>query len=266
MRWRLIVGAIVAGAFVIGSAAVYKRWIPIPNWPAHDTTGVDSQTVVSFVPPFSTREPETYTATRILTFSESWSGSDPSRRERTTRVLIAKDREKRREEFFDATSNAVVYLEIAAGRFLLLPASAVYADLKDTDNDFSGLSLANGSPELSADLLINEGWSGSKYQKLDAQKLEGRMTIRYRVTPVNTTTEQSETFLWVDESLGMPIRSETSFTDGVHTSRTLIELKDIKLSVDSKLFELPSNYQKVDMVRILDKVLAGRQPVSGDQK
>ena len=153
MRRLLILTACLACALLVIVAAVYKKWLPFRNAPSPDASTASSQEGLSNVPPFSTREPETYTATRILTFSESWSSSGHTPGESTTRALIARDGEKRREEF-SGSSEPVIFLEIPAGRFALLPLSKIYADLKEADERvFSGI-LRNESTDLSTDLQI----------------------------------------------------------------------------------------------------------------
>jgi outer membrane lipoprotein-sorting protein len=48
--------------------------------------------------------------------------------------------------------------------------------------------------------------------------------------------------MWIDETLKMPIKSETKSADG---TRVLMELSDISLEVDSDLFKVPKDYQKL---------------------
>ena len=58
------------------------------------------------------------------------------------------------------------------------------------------------------------------------------------------TNRQSETLIWIDETLGMPVRSET--TDGSEGSvKAIMEFNDISLSIDQHLFEIPHDYRKV---------------------
>ena len=64
----------------------------------------------------------------------------------------------------------------------------------------------------------------------------------------------SETFIWIDEALGIPVRSETVSRSDGRSSKVTMELKDVRLEVDQRLFSWPSDYKKVDARIILDLV------------
>lgn len=215
--------------------------------------------VTSNVPPFATREPERYQAIRIVTFNESSPGRLTT--ERSIKVSIARDGEKRREEYFIGPVESVVYLEIPAGRFVLFPSSGIYADIKATDIE-SKVDLLDETSPPSADLLLNEGFSASTYQKFGTQLVDGRMTTKYRVTFSGTgqTGGNSETLIWIDESLGMPIRSESISAVGEHSSKATMELKNITLEVNEDLFTLPTSYRKVDSRLVRDRIRESRSP------
>ena len=76
--------------------------------------------------------------------------------------------------------------------------------------------------------------------------MSGRNTTKYRVA-VNTATGSnvtpSDTLIWIDESLGMPVKSETTAGDGSHVT---MELSNIVLEVDKNLFQIPGDYVKVN--------------------
>jgi len=107
--------------------------------------------------------------------------------------------------------------------------------------------------EASPDLLLHEVPTVSRYLKLGSENLSGRSTTKYRVSNGDPTTE-SETFIWIDESLGMPIRSETTHRSATLTTKTLMELKDIRLEVDERLFVLPSDYREVAISELLQQM------------
>ena len=86
----------------------------------------------------------------------------------------------------------------------------------------------------------------SRYQKLGAETVAGRATTKYRVTPAEPSTPVTrETFIWVDEALGMPIKSATTSKSSDRTTTVSMELKDIRTEVDVKVFSLPADYRKV---------------------
>lgn len=210
------------------------------------TTRSDSQEgAVSTRPPYSTREPERYQATRVITSQASTSSSTTSIANQTSKVLIARDGAKRREEYISPDNEHWVYLENTDGRFVLLPDAKVYAALDQ--NEVGVTNPAGESAVVSTDELLNEVDHGAKYQGLGTEVLNGRATTKYRVITANSLGEanrQSETLIWIDETLGMAVRSET--TDGSENAvRAIMELKDITLMVDEHLFEIPRDYKKV---------------------
>jgi outer membrane lipoprotein-sorting protein len=98
--------------------------------------------------------------------------------------------------------------------------------------------------------------ANSSYQKLGTESISGRNTEKYRVV-VNSdnaaNVSSSETLIWVDEALGMPIRSETKSSDG---SRSTMELSDISLEVDKNLFQVPNDYKKITFGEMLNYLTA----------
>ena len=209
------------------------------------------QNVTSATPPFVTREPDRYQATRIITFTESAPSGTPLA-PRINRVLIARDGEKRREEYSAGASEQIVYLEIPAGRFILLPASSLYADLNTAADETALSDRLDESLSLSPDQLLNEAHAPATYEKLGAEMLDGRMTTKYRTIVIARTADQDETLIWIDEVLGMPVRSETIFSTSERSSKLTMELKDVKLEVDALLFTWPPDYKKVEARLIFD--------------
>ncbi len=214
-----------------------------------------NQGIISAVPPFTTKEPERYQATRTVTFNE-WTPGAATTRERINRVLIARDGNSRREEYFDQGGEQLVYLETSAGRFVLLPSSNLYAPL----NESEGLRLEYESSDVSPNLLLNEQ-STAAYENLGAEIVNDRMTTKYRVTSTNKNEDSGgrvETLIWIDESIGMPIRSETTSGNAERSARVIMELKDIKLEVDRRLFALPANYRRVESRLIWERIYGAR--------
>lgn len=196
-----------------------------------------SEIVTSLIPPFSTREPERYRAVRTIT-----SGST-----QTTVVLIAREGNKRRQEY-EVSGKKIVYLEVPAGRFLLSPTDKLYADLEAGP-------VSPGLIDLSAQLApvpVSQPLAESRYQRLGNEMVAQRSAIKYRVIAGgnNEAADSNETFIWVDETLGIPIRSEMR-RSGDNTIERLIELSEISLNVDENLFELPKDYRLVNKDVIL---------------
>ena len=192
-----------------------------------------NDTVVSSTPPFQTKEPARYRATRTITTL----ASDDI--EEITKNAIARDGELRREET-DAGGRRVVYLTLPEGRFVLLPEEKVFADATTVEQLESG-----DESETSPDRLLHTEPISTTYQRLGAESVNGRNAQKYRVA-VNSSTggnvSASETVVWVDEALQMPIKSEMKTADG---TRWTMELTDIVLEVDPGVFRIPEDYKKI---------------------
>lgn len=192
-----------------------------------------NDTVVSSTPPFQAKEPERYRATRTIT---TVTADDI---QEITKNSIARDGELRREEH-DNGVQRVVYLNIAEGRFVLLPEEKVYADAADAGHLESG-----DESESSPDRLLHTEPISTTYQRLGAESVNGRNTQKYRVV-VNGSTganvSGSESTVWVDEALQLPVKSEMKSADGTWWK---MELTDIVLEVDRGVFRIPEDYKKI---------------------
>src|SRR5436309_4738217 len=102
-KWKIVFAVFLVGALA-AAALTYKRWPQLFKKPTEQKTANSSnQNEVSSVPPFSTKEPERYQAARIVTTVEYRNGAADSAPETViTKVLIARDGEKRREEYNSA--------------------------------------------------------------------------------------------------------------------------------------------------------------------
>jgi hypothetical protein len=188
---------------------------------------------VSATPPFQTKEPERYRATRTVTNINAAGQTE------VTKSAIAKDGEFRRLEA-ELVSVRMILLVGPPGNFVLLPDEKVYVD--QSERAAPGAMLED---ESSPERLLHTESGTSSYKKLGTELISGRRTNKYLVV-VNAANaanvSSSETLIWIDEALGMPIRSETQSSDG---SRSTMELSDLALEVDKSVFQVPADYKKV---------------------
>ena len=209
------------------------------------TNSQSSDTVVSSTPPFQTKEPERYSALRTITIVNAAGET------LVTKTSVARDGESRRNES-KVASKTTVYLDVPEGKFVLLPEEKVYADLTDesrisADKDEDGLSS-------SPDALLHTDAGSTSYQKMGAESVAGRNANKYRIV-VNSSAaanvSQSETLMWIDEALQMPVRSETKSADG---TRVTMEVSEIKLEVDGNLFRVPEGYKKLTFAELRNRL------------
>lgn len=199
------------------------------------TESPSPETVISSTPPFQTREPERYRATRTITILT------PNGQTSVTRVLLAKDGELRRSEF---TDDGTIYLETPEGRFVLIPEANAYADLA-ADKQIGSVQdgeVIGISPE---GFLHSDANTTTNYQPLGTETVEGRSANKYRVVVNGSSGNNvslSETLIWIDGDLNMPIKSETKSAEGASVT---VLLSEISLQVDKSMFQIPEGYEKV---------------------
>lgn len=245
---------IVLGAVLIGQGC--QSWRSVSPSVSRSGNSSSSEIITSSIPPFATKEPASYQAVRITTTTESANPASSPLETRTVRVFIAREGYRRREEYEDGAGEKIVYLENSQGRFVLIPSHKVYADLNAAEALTSSVEFPPDAAEISADRLLHETRSEARYQKLGIENVEGRTATKYKITKADAGngTGSSETLIWIDESLGMPIRSESTFA-GARYSKVLMELKNLSLNVDDQLFELALDFKKID-ARLVPSIVA----------
>jgi hypothetical protein len=168
----------------------------------------------------------------------------------------------RREEYETAPGDSLVYLEIPAGRFVLLPSARLMTDLNAASPIYPvepPLQAADG--ELSTDRLLNQLPVETRYQPLGSETVNGRNATKYHVlTSANRNAASSETLMWIDEALKMPVRWEISASAGERQTRTVMELSEISLVVDAGTFALPPDYRRVNSRSLSDSMRRNNQP------
>ena len=203
-----------------------------------------SETIVASTPPFKTIEPEHYQATRTITVVT------PDGKTVVTTSSTARDGDRRRDESQEF-SKKVIRLDLPEGRFILLPDDKVYAELAAGFD-----SPKNEDEAVTSEWLLHEDPAITNYQNLGKEVVGGRNANKYR-TVVNSSSSgnvtQSETFIWIDEVLNMPIRSEMTSTGG---PRITMELSNIRLDVDEGMFQLPNDYEKIAISELRRRLTA----------
>ena len=205
-----------------------------------------TDTVVSSTPPFQTKEPDRYRAIRNVTVVAA-NGQTV-----TTKNLIARDGELRRNES-QVASKTIAYLERPEGRFVLLPDEKIYAEIAP-DTSLPA-NEDDDALERSPEGLLHAETGNTSYQTLGKEAIGGRNADKYRVVvnaPSAANVSVSETLIWIDNVLRMPIKSETKSSDGTRVS---MELTDISVEVDNVLFQIPKDYQKVMFAEFRKRLL-----------
>lgn len=215
-----------------------------------------TEIIVSATPPFQTKEPERYRATRTITTVNARGESS------TTTTAIARDGNLRRHES-ETAGVRVAYLNTPEGRFILLLDDNLFAEL--TNENGGSTNADNQPPELAPERLLHAEQMTTSYQNLGSETIGGRSANKYRVV-VNSSPAANvtltETLIWIDEALRMPIKSETRSQDG---TRVTMELSDIAFDVESRLFQIPNDYEKVTFSELRKRLRKTKEPTSASQ-
>jgi hypothetical protein len=212
-------------------------------------------------PPFSTKEPERYEATMVMTGSlgGETAGIPGLSNLLSREVKIARDGDRRRVDYELIPGARMSNLQLPAGNYTLLHSRKLYAEIKPGEAGDVMAAARNLPSDFSPDKLLNESNPAATYERLGTENVNGRTTTKYRVTMKGkgeASAVQTETLVWVDESLGMPVKSETtSAGEQARGSKLTMELRDIKQEVDPSLFELPKDYKKVTAEEITSQML-----------
>jgi hypothetical protein len=208
-------------------------------------------------PPFSTREPERYQWTRVITGVVAGDKASTGEPAVSQEVFMARDGDKRREDYEILKGVKLTVLRLPEGSYTIYPSRKIYAEIGGAGGA-SQNSARNVPPDFSADKLVNASRGGARYEKLGTEDVNGRTTMKYRVTTGGGQAGESiETLIWIDESLGMPIKSEsTTKSEASGESKYMVEYRDIKLETDPSLFIMPRDYRKVSQEEIQRETLS----------
>jgi outer membrane lipoprotein-sorting protein len=232
MQTRLLF--VCAVLILVSSACSSKRQTPATN--PQDALSVSS------TPPFSTKEPERYQATRTLTTTLQ-NGNVIVRK-----VLLARDGPFRREEYSDPDLPNIVYLYLPTGNFVVGPGEKIFSEV--VHGETGATTAVADQLEGSTDQLAQLRFGQTAYQRLGPDTVDGRATMKFRVVVNNAESETvstSEGTVWIDESLGIPVKTEMKQANG---SVDTMQLSDIKLEVDRRVFQVPEGFQKLEITEL----------------
>lgn len=178
--------------------------------------------------PFENKEPETFQTEIVL--SNFLNG------EKIERVIkAAKNGEKMRYDYPNGTS----FLQTGENeRFLLETEKKIYAQNPAT----SDTSKETG--ETLKDFLTTEWLNEKRDVKFENLGAENGLA-KYSVKSEN---ESSETLIYIDENLKFPVKQEFYSINGEQRNIiSAMELRNLKLEVDEKVFELPKDFKQVSI-------------------
>ena len=198
----------------------------------------------------TTSEPDRYQAAVKLTFELLGEG------QKTTPpplgAVVARSGQDRVMEFTLPTNEKVIYLDKGGMNYVILPGRKQYAELTKEALGFEVRRL------MMPEQIVQQVKAIPGVRLVGEESVNGRTAVKYAYSGTASTQTQAgnvatESFVLVDKETGLPVRSETvsqtqtgANVQGFKGVRILTEMTDIKTAPDSNLFNLPTDYQKID--------------------
>jgi len=214
-----------AGYFVL--FALFTACVGCGFWQDKAEPGTSIASTEARVTPFSTKEPETYQAEIVITAG----GIE-------RRIFTARKGAMRRVDYDFGTSEQKTFLQ-SEGDYVVSDALKIYA-AKSPGKEMPG------STELENDVtdnLLNRRHD-TNFENLGREN----GISRFRAVPADS--DSSESIIFVNDVLGLPVRQEFYSIDpaGQRMLQYTSELRDVRLDVDDALFTVPAKFRKVSMI------------------
>ena len=213
-----------------------------------NTTSVDPNSAI-----IETKEPEQYQA--VVQLKLQATGENKATNLPTIQANVARSGADRRMEFNLPTNEKVLYIDKAGTTYLVLPTRKQYAVLDKQSLGFEVRQL------MMPEQVVAQVRAVKGVERVGEENLGGRQVIKYRYGSVANTQStagqvQTESFFLIDKETGLPLHSETvsqsqgGNVQGYKGLRLITEMSDIKGEVTPDLFNVPTEYQKVDASQI----------------
>jgi hypothetical protein len=224
---------------------------------SNSNSASNANSVSSFTsPPVETQDPDQYQATVKLSLQTM--GSQPSSLP-TLGAVAARAGDDRVMEFNLPTNEKVIFLDKRGMNYIIFPSRKQFAEL---DRESLGFDVRR---MMMPEEMVQQAKAMPGMTKVDEQVQDGRQVVKYAyqaTANTNTTagTVDTQAYLLVDKETGLPLHTETTSTsesgnvNGVNGVRVVTEMSDIKTSPDMSLFDLPTDYQKIDPVTVRAQV------------
>lgn len=184
------------------------------------------------------REPERYGAAITISAQDIAGGAPASMA--TQQFAFAKLGADRRWAFnFPEPLGQVAYLEKSGLKYLVLFDHKQYTEVAPDTLTFQMSSLSPGAIAERLKLRMH-------FEKADAEPLNGRAVLKYRLSASGDDAPESDGAIFVDSETGLPLRSDFNTTPqaGART-RVIVEARDLQLNPDRAQFDVPPGMKKI---------------------
>lgn len=196
------------------------------------------------------KEPDQYQANIKLSIESM--GTSQTASLPTLGATVARSGDDRVMVFNLPTNEKAIYLDKGGQNYLILPNRKQYAEL---NKESTGVEIRR---LLMPEQIVNQIKGINGVTRAGEETANGRQVVKYTYEAAANTNTQAGTVgtqsvILVDKETGLPLRSETvsksqngSNVNGITGLRVVTEMTDITATPDTSLFQLPTNYQKID--------------------
>jgi len=161
-----------------------------------------------------------------------------------------------------------IFLDKGGKNYLILPNRKQYAELNQETLGFEVRRM------MMPEQIVQQAKSVPGMRFVGEETQNGRQVMKYAYqaqanTNTNVGTVSTESYMIVDKETGLPLRTETvsqsqsgGNVQGVNGVRIVTEMTDIKTTPDPSMFNLPTDYAKIDPETVKANVNAIFQVVS----
>lgn len=196
-------------------------------------------------------EPESYQGVISLTLETV------GQQEQTTsmpplKAVVARSGNDRVMQFALPTNEKIIYVEKGDKNFVVLPSRKQYAELNEQALGFEVRRL------MMPEQIVQQLNALPEVKFSGEETINGRTVQKYVYGSATNTGTQAgtvttESFFLIDKETGLPLRSTTSSqstsggnVQGVKGLRLVTEMTDLKTTPDANIFDVPTDYQKID--------------------
>ena len=197
-------------------------------------------------------EPNSYQGVMRLTFETM--GQQPQSKNTLPPIvaMVARNGADRMMEFTLPTNEKVQYVEKGNMQYIVLPSRKQYAELTDEALGFEVRRL------MMPEQIVNQLKAIPGVTLAGEESLNGRQVVRYTYNRATNTNSQvgtvaTDSYFLIDKETGLPVRSETvsqsasgGNVQGVSGLRLVTEMTDIRSEPDPNLFNVPTEFQRID--------------------
>jgi len=213
-----------------------------------NTTSVDTSSAI-----IETKEPDQYQA--VVQLKLQATGDNKATNLPTIQANVARSGGDRRMEFNLPTNEKDLYIDKAGTTYLVLPNRKQYAVLDKQSLGFEVRQL------MMPEQIVAQVRAVKGVERVGEETVNNRQVIKYRFGSVANTQSQAgqvqtESFFLIDKETGLPLHSETvsqsqgGNVQGYKGIRLITEMSDIKGEVSPDLFNVPTEFQKVDAAQV----------------